>query len=313
MDQAPEQTDATGDGFDRPIREFLAYARIEAGLARNTLEAYRRDLHDLVRDLREHGFAGEAGDVGGADLVNHLRRLRGERGLSTTSIVRHLATLRIFFRFLASSRMIESNPTELLDRPTRWERIPSVLSTLKIERLLRAPHPDQGRLWLRDRALLHLMYAAGLRASEVGDLEVREFNSKLGLVNVTGKGGHQRLIPVYGEACRAIDRYLEDLRGELTPGDGRDRGRLLLSRSGRPLERVAVWQIVKRQARAAGLRDVHPHTLRHSFATHLVAGGADLRVVQELLGHSNIRTTQMYTHVDSSRLKDVHARFHPRG
>ena len=157
------------------------------------------------------------------------------------------------------------------------------------------------------------MYAAGLRASEVGTIETRDYNSKLGIVSVVGKGNKQRLVPLYKDACDIVDRFLTELRSTLLRPDHRDKNRLLLSRSGRPLERIAVWQIVKRQAAWAGLADVHPHTIRHSFATHLVSGGADLRVVQELLGHSNIQTTQIYTHVDSRRLKEIHTRFHPRG
>ena len=301
------------DSFDKPIREFLSYAKIEAGLAANTLEAYARDLRDLVSDLREHDFPGHPADLKPEDLANHLRRLRSERKMATSSIVRHLATFRIFFRFLSSGGHIDEDPTNLLDRPTAWQRIPGFLSTKRVEQLLQAPHPDQGDLWLRDRALLHFMYASGLRASEVGILELRDYNSTLGLVNVLGKGNKQRLVPMYQQACAAVDRYLSELRPRLVRPDGRDKSRILLSRTGRPLERVAVWQIVKRQAQHAGLKDVHPHTIRHSFATHLVSGGADLRVVQELLGHSNIRTTQVYTHVDTKRLQDIHAKYHPRG
>jgi len=308
------QVDRTkSDSFDKPIRDFLSYAKIEAGLAANTLEAYQRDLRDLILDLREHQFLGSPDQLGPEDIANHLRRLRSEKKMATSSIVRHLATFRIFFRFLSSGGHIAENPTDLLDRPTAWQRIPGFLSTKRIEQLLDAPHPDHGPLWLRDRALLHLMYASGLRASEVGILELRDYNSTLGIVNVLGKGNKQRLVPIYHKACAVVDRYLNELRPQLIRPDGRDKNRILLSRTGRPLERVAVWQIVKRQALHAGLNDVHPHTIRHSFATHLVSGGADLRVVQELLGHANIRTTQCYTHVDTKRLRDIHAKFHPRG
>lgn len=299
--------------FRQSIREFLSYAAIEAGLAANTLQAYERDLRDLDSDLFENGFHGSIQDITPYDLADHLRRLHTGRNLATSSIVRHLATLRIFFRFLSSGGRIHDDPTSLLDRPTQWQRIPGYLSTFKIQKLLNAPNPDQGMLWLRDWALLHLMYAAGLRASEVGTIEMPDYNSKLGIVSVIGKGNKQRLVPLYKDACEIVDRFLTELRSTLLRSDRRDKNRLLLSRSGRPLERVAVWQIVKRQAAWAGLADVHPHTIRHSFATHLVSGGADLRVVQELLGHSNIQTTQIYTHVDSRRLKEIHTRFHPRG
>ncbi len=311
MDRKPQPD--IPDFLARPIREFLSYARVEAGLAKNTLAAYTRDLNDLANDLLDHSNVTTIREVTGRELTDHLRRLRSQRELATSSIVRHLATFRIFFRFLLSCGHIDENPTEILDRPSQWQKIPGFMSTLRVQQLLNAPSPEHGPLWLRDRAMLHLMYAAGLRASEVGDIEVRDYNSKIGLVSVIGKGQKQRLVPVYPEACQITDDYLAELRPDLARDDGRDKHRLLLSRNGHPLERVAVWQIVKRAAIHAGLQDIHPHTIRHSFATHLVSGGADLRVVQELLGHSNIRTTQVYTHVDTRRLKDVHSKFHPRG
>jgi integrase/recombinase XerD len=167
--------------------------------------------------------------------------------------------------------------------------------------------------WQRDKAMLELMYAAGLRASEVGSLRVSDYNTTLGVVLVTGKGQKQRMVPIGKPARNAVERYLEELYPMLTRfGDQRDKGRLLLSNTGRPLERVAVWQIVRKCALLAGLEHVHPHKIRHSFATHLLAGGADLRVVQDLLGHADIATTQIYTHVDRSRLRDVVQRHHPR-
>jgi integrase/recombinase XerD len=216
-----------------------------------------------------------------------------------------------------------------MELPTRWKRLPGVLSPRQMKALLEAPltmakaekerdaDGDNGArsLWLRDKAMLELMYAAGLRASEVGVLRSNEYNPTLGVVLVTGKGNKQRMVPVGKPAQKWISRYLVEVREPLTSKwpDARDQQRLLLSNTGRPLERVAVWQIVRRCANSAGLREVHPHMLRHSFATHLLAGGADLRVVQELLGHSDIATTQIYTHVDRSRLRDVVKKHHPRG
>ncbi|MCA9290540.1 MAG: tyrosine-type recombinase/integrase, partial [Phycisphaerales bacterium] len=200
------------------------------------------------------------------------------------------------------------------ETPTRWKRLPGVLTPKQMRDLLEAPNPDAGRLWLRDRTMLELMYAAGLRASEVGVLALRDHNDTLNVLRVTGKGRKQRLVPIGRPAQAWTRRYLEELRPHLARfDDGRDDQRLLLSHTGRPLERVAVWQIVRRNARLAGIRDVHPHRLRHSFATHLLAGGADLRVVQELLGHADIATTQIYTHVDRSRLREVVRKHHPRG
>ena len=182
-----------------------------------------------------------------------------------------------------------------------------------MKRLVESPCPDHGPLWLRDRAMLELMYAAGLRASEVGVLKVNDYSREMGIVKVIGKGNKHRIVPIGEPAIAAVERYLAELRPHLARfNDGRDGFRLLLSNTGRPVERVAVWQIVRKHALLAGIRGVHPHLLRHSFATHLVAGGADLRVIQELLGHADIGTTQVYTHVDRSHLRDTIAAFHPR-
>jgi integrase/recombinase XerD len=300
------------DGFAKPVREFLRYLRVEAALASATLEAYGRDLDDMVADLLREGVT-DPGAVEPEHLATHLRELHRKRDLQPSSIARHLATLRVFFRFLAVHKRIERDPARLLETPVRWKRLPGVLSPKRMRQLLETPSPETSRLWLRDRALLEAMYASGLRASEASGLGVRDFNTTLGILAVTGKGGRQRIVPIALPAQEWIERYQAELRPTLTRWeDGRDRERLFLSNTGRPLERVAVWQIVKRNAQLAGLGKVHPHTLRHSFATHLLAGGADLRAVQEMLGHASIVTTQIYTHVDRSRLREVVRAHHPR-
>jgi integrase/recombinase XerD len=299
------------------------YLKVEAGLAPASLEAYARDLRDLFAHMIERGRK-DPRDIKPTDLAEHTRFLHRARQLDPASIARHLATLRVFFRFLLANRRIDDDPARLLEVPTRWKRLPGVLSPKQMKALLDAPlamgtqrdaDDNCPQLWLRDKAMLELMYASGLRASEVGLLRTNEYNPTLGVVLVTGKGNKQRLVPVGGPAQQWIGRYIDEARAPLISKwpDGRDDQRLLLSASGRPLERVAVWQIVRRCANAAGLHKVHPHMLRHSFATHLLVGGADLRVVQELLGHSDISTTQIYTHVDRSRLRDVVKKHHPRG
>jgi integrase/recombinase XerD len=246
-------------------------------------------------------------------LSEHLQRLHRERGYEATTVARHLASLRVYFRYLHANRKVPSDPSRLIERPTRWRHVPGILSPTQMRALVSAPSPEHGELWSRDRALLELMWAAGLRASEVGALKVNDYNDTLCMLVVSGKGSKQRVVPIGTPAQECVRRYLEECRPHLARHkDGRDEFRLLLSFSGRPLERVAVWYIVKKYARIAQLRNVHPHTLRHSFATHLVRGGADLRVVQELLGHSDIGTTQIYTHVDRSALREVVRKHHPR-
>lgn len=318
---------AIGPEFEASRAEFVAFLRIECGLSANTLKAYSRDLDRLLGELTEGGTHTVA-SITARQLVLHIAGLRSEHLMAATSVARHLATIKVYFRWLRARGIIDTNPADTLDRPTRWKNLPGVLTPAQVKALLNAPTPideeaepkspraisaQDRALWLRDRALLELLYASGLRASEVADVSSSDVIETLGVVRVTGKGNKQRLVPMGEPAREAVRRYLKECRPILARGDGRDKGRLLLSRTGRPLERVAVWQIVTGHAKAAGLRDVHPHTLRHSFATHLLIGGADLRVVQTLLGHADIATTQIYTHVDRSRLKSVHQKFHPRG
>jgi integrase/recombinase XerD len=304
--------------FLRQQERFMGFLRIECGLSANTLGAYGRDLGDLLADLTRSGIRKLEG-VSARVLSSHIVSLKLDRSLAGSSVIRHLATIKVFFRWALSQDLIEKDPTEVLERPTRWKKLPDVLSPRDMKLLLAAPAegarecpPNEAPLWMRDRAMLEMLYACGLRATEVTTLSLNEVHPSLGAVRVTGKGNKQRLVPMGKPAREALDQYLADCRPRLVRPDGRDKGRVLLSRSGRPLERVAVWQIVGRHARAAGLRGVHPHVLRHSFATHLLIGGADLRVVQELLGHADIATTQIYTHVDRSRLKSVHQKHHPR-
>lgn len=299
------------------MRSFVSYLRVECGLSLATIDAYTRDLHQYA----EHLHALDISDPTAAqprDISLHLAELKRGRSMQATSIVRHLSSIRVFYTFLIATGKAELNPADLIDRPSTWRKLPGVLTPQQMARLIGAPAPKpdakgvNALLWIRDRAILELMYASGLRASEVGSVGTGDIQPTLGVVMVIGKGNKQRMVP-YGKAAEDwIHRYLTECRGELVRTDGRDEAKLFISRTGRPLTRMAVWNIVRAAADAAQLRDVHPHTLRHSFATHLLSGGADLRVVQELLGHSDVTTTQIYTHVDEERIRDVHAQYHPR-
>lgn len=293
-------------------RDFLAFCRIECGLAKLTLDAYGRDLALLFEYLKARSI-GDPAMATMQDLTLHVRWLSRERGFDASTVTRHLATIRVFYRWMHATGAISRDPARLLERPTKWKRLPGTMTPAQMKQLMNAPHPDQGPLWLRDKALLELLYGGGLRASEACSIKVNDFHDVIGVVSVTGKGGKQRVVPIGVPAIKWTTRYLKECRPELAaPPRNSDQFRLLLSFTGKPLDRIAVWQIVKKIAAHAGLADVHPHTLRHSFATHLVVGGADLRVVQEMLGHSSITTTQVYTHMSKSHLHEVLRSCHPR-
>ncbi len=310
----PTPTD-TSDAFTAAAKAFDIFLRVECRLSDHTRSAYGLDLRDLACDLRANGIASFA-DATGEDLRRHVIALTRDRGLKGSTVARHLATIKVFFRWLTTREGIGTNPADHLDQPSRWRQLPHVLSPRQIRELIETVRPDGGDrgrpLWLRDRAMLELMYASGLRASEVASIRCDHVIRDAGIVRVTGKGDKDRIVPVGGPALEAIDAYERDCR-PLLERPGEPRAELFLSRNGRRLDRQRLWTIVTQLAKRAGLPHTHPHMLRHSFATHLLAGGADLRVVQEMLGHSNIATTEVYTHVDRSRLREVVRSFHPRG
>ncbi|MEM9372353.1 MAG: tyrosine recombinase [Planctomycetota bacterium] len=311
-----------GEPLQTARRRFIIFLRVECGLLPATIEAYARDLDALLIDLQQRGV-GRIEDITPRLLIDHVRSLGRENGYAPATVARHIATIKVLCKWLCASGALADNPADHLDQPAKWKRLPGVLTPGQMRRLLDAPAPpanaraDAIPLWKRDRAILELMYASGLRASEVGQVGLSDLMDKAGIVRVLGKGDKQRLVPMGAPAMRAMDEYVRDCRSRLITAERaaerRDRGRLFLTRSGRPIERVRVWQIVKHWANAAGLRDVHPHVLRHSFATHLLMGGADLRIVQSLLGHADITTTQIYTHVDRTQLNRVIRSLHPRG
>ena len=291
-----------------PVAEYLQTLQMERGASRNTLAAYRRDLEGYGAFLARARIPIEAAEL--ADLVRYLAALR-KRGLGGKSVARHLSAVRGLYRFLLAEGVIRRDPTEHIESPRPARRLPRTLSANDVAAIVETPDTTRPA-GLRDRALLELLYASGLRASEAISVRVDDLNLESGYVMATGKGSRQRLVPVGAQAVSWLRLYLQAGRPRLVK---RAAGAtLFLNRFGRPLSRQAVWELLKKSARRAGVRApaVSPHTLRHSFASHLLEGGADLRSVQAMLGHADISTTQIYTHLSSSAVREMYRQFHPR-
>lgn len=300
------QAPASGGQAQRWTAACLDYLRTECHLAANSIAAYRRDLARFSEWLG--GRAAVRLTV--RELSDYMAWLQTKK-LAPASIARHMVAVKLFFRYLQLEGVVRDNPAELLGTQKTWQRVPEVMSPAVVDRLLAAPQPYDA-FWRRDRALLELLYATGCRASEVSNLKLADVHLDQRYCLAHGKGSKDRLTPLGSAAVSAIRDYLKEERPKLARGHSHAPW-LLLSRGGKRLRREAIWELVKRYVRRCGANpDVSPHTLRHSFATHLLAGGADLRQVQELLGHASIATTQIYTHVDQTRLKRVHRQFHPR-
>jgi integrase/recombinase XerD len=290
-----------------PMRRFLEYARVECRLAKNSLSAYERDLRAFAAWLAAEGSALPA--VRSETLGAYLGTL-ARRGCQAATRGRALVTLRMFFRFAAQEGLLPADPGQHLTGPKQWRHLPEFLSVAEVEALL-AAETGEKPLAVRNRALLELLYAAGARASEICDLLVAWVYLDEERLRLRGKRGKERFVPLGAPAVAALTAYLNTARPWLTRGT--DEAHLFVSRAGRPLGRETVWRIVNRAAAKAGIRKrIYPHLLRHSFATHLLEGGANLRVVQELLGHTDIATTEIYTHVEQSRLREAYRSFHPR-
>ncbi len=305
---------STDDGHklpgERELQLFMQFITAERGLSQNTTMAYRRDLSRYLKFLDENRGGARPRDASKEDLAVYFAWLRG-LGLAPSSIARAMSSLRMFHRFLHNEGLADSNPTVNLDTPKLERTLPSVLSRSEIERLLNAPDVEE-HLGLRDRTMLECAYATGLRVSEMVRLNLKDLHFDQGYVRIVGKGNKERLVPIGRTAIDFITRYLDGVRPKLANDTSKDA--VFLNFRGGPMTRMAFWSILKDCCEKAGIRkNVSPHTLRHSFATHLLEGGADLRAVQEMLGHSSIATTQIYTHVDRERLKAMHRQFHPRG
>lgn len=305
------KTDRELDPLDTPavepkVREFLLFLATERRLSRNTLFSYRFDLEDAENYFLNRGILLLAAD--GYDWREYLQSLR-KIGRTTKTVARRLACIRTFLKYLEEQGISTQEILGQLESPKPERPLPDVLGREQVARLIGAPDP-QSPLYFRDVAILELLYACGLRASELCDLKLPDLNLEVGAIRVIGKGMKERVVPIGNAAIEAMRAYLRDTRPRLERGDAEH---VILSRTGKRLNRVNLWYLVRRHARACGLlKEVHPHVLRHCFASHLLGGGADLRTVQELLGHANVATTQIYTHVDQTRLKKLHEQFHPR-
>ena len=291
------------------LDQLLHYLIVEKGLSKNTIEAYSHGLSRFLNHLRGKGVQ-EIRDVGKFDVRGFLLALKKEN-LSAKTIVRNLVAIRTFFRFLVQEGILETNPVEDLESPKVAKTLPEILTLKEIEQLLEQPNL-QTPLGMRDRAMLEILYATGMRVSELTHLPTHQVNLEGGYVLLYGKGSKERIVPLGSEAIKWVTLYLKESRGILAKG--KESPFLFINRSGKGMSRQGLWKNLKNYTRRAGLRKrITPHLLRHSFASHLLEGGADLRSVQMMLGHADISSTQIYTHVTGERLKKIHQRYHPRG
>ncbi len=313
--QPPAGSTFKGGDFQNPatwLPGFLHYLEAECGMSSNTISAYRRDLQKFfLWNTNHHKKTVHQVDI--TTLTEFLDFLQ-KSDLAGSSIARNLAAIRMFFRYLMLESVLTESTVDLISSPKLWQRLPKVLSPDMVNELLGSPVGSIDRYARRDKAILAVMYATGCRVSEVTGLKIADVNLEERYARCTGKGNKQRLVSLTPTAVDAIVTYLNLERPDMVANAVTDEGWMFVSRSGRRIGREAVWELVQRYAARTGCgADVSPHTLRHSFATHLLAGGADIRALQEMLGHASIRTTQIYTHVDHTRLKNVHQKCHPRG
>jgi integrase/recombinase XerD len=296
------------------VRDYLHYLQLEKNAAKNTIASYTLDLKRYVDFLQRHHVRDFDG-VAESHMSRFMAALHND-GLSPRSVTRTLSAIKGLHKFLIGDGVVHANPTENIDRPKLPRSLPDVLSQSEMDAILKQPTDkprDKRHLWVRDKAILETLYATGMRVSEVTALKQANVLPDQGLVRVFGKGSKERIVPIGGSALRWIARYQCEAR-PLILKRGKSQDALFLNVRGTAMTRMSIWNIVREYTKGAGItKDVHPHTFRHSFATHLLEGGADLRAVQEMLGHSDISTTQIYTHIDREYLKEVHRTFHPRG
>jgi len=290
------------------LESFLDHISLERGLSINTRKAYADDLRQFLGWLDQKGVSS-LNQVSRKQILDHLMAMKA-RGMSTNSISRHLVSIKVFFRFLQQEGLLDRNVTDTMDSPKLWKILPDTLSENEVDRLLRAPDMRKP-LGVRDRAMLEILYASGLRVSELSTLKLSDLHIEDGYLRVIGKGRKERVIPVAQDSANILECYIDEVRPMLCEDPLIQQ--VFVSIRGTALCRQRLWQILKKHTRDAGImKNVTPHTLRHSFASHLLQNGAPLRVIQEMLGHADIGTTQIYTHVNPERLKSIHNRYHPR-
>ena len=293
-----------------PLAEFLIHVKIERDLAENSIKSYQRDIQTYIEFLEEQGI-NNWNKIDRYDIILFLQQLK-EQGKSDNSIIRMTSRLRQYHQFIRQEKITENDPMQYVQTPKKAEVLPKVLSLSEVERLLETPDVETF-IGLRDRAILEVMYASGLRISELVHLRLDELHLTMGFIQTVGKGNKERIIPIGDEAKNWLNEYLEDCRPVFASKAVEDSPYVFLNTRGRGLTRQGVWKNLKQIVQKAGIKqNVTPHMLRHSFATHLLENGADLRIVQELLGHSDISTTQIYTHITKARMKNVYKQYHPR-
>lgn len=296
--------------FTYPIEDYIHFIQVERQLSPNTLQSYRRDLESYAFFLAEEQQLPNYDAVTRQHILVHLEKLRND-GKSARTVARHISSIRSFHQFLLREKVTTTDPTVHLEMPQLEKKLPNVLSIEQIDALIAAPDLSTPQGY-RDVAMLELLYGSGMRISELVELDLGDIHLTMGFVRVFGKGGKERIIPLGRGAIEAVNRYLKSARGELL-GNAPTTDALFISRRGKRLTRQGCWKIIKQHAETANIQqNLTPHVLRHSFATHLIENGADLRAVQEMLGHSDISTTQIYTHVSKTRLSEVYKQFHPR-
>ncbi len=298
--------------MERALSHFAGFLTLERGLGANSVEAYKSDLLDFVSWLADQGVQ-DFKDVSRSLIISYLSACKDERQMETTTIARRLVSVKVLFRYLFQERLVDADITDVMDSPKLWRILPDFMSSAETGAFLNAyPAFAKDPLTFRNRTMLEAIYACGLRVSEAANLSLRSVNFDEAVMRVLGKGSKERIVPIGRTALGLLRKYISEIRPQLL-GPNLDEPSLFVSERGHRLDRERIWAIVKEAASIAGIKkNIHPHTLRHSFASHLLENGADLRIIQEMLGHADISTTQIYTHVDQKRLLAVHRKFHPR-